>query len=62
MSEKTVTISTKILSQLVARVNRVTAYHRHGTVIPKQALDDLANVQIDVEKALREEVEEKNNE
>ena len=36
----------------LARVNKVTAYHRHGLSIPKKALDILSNEQIDMEKWL----------
>lgn len=34
---------------LLCKINKVTAYHRHGNPIPKEALDDLANFQIEFE-------------
>lgn len=41
-----------MIDMLLARVEEVTAYHRHGQKIPQRALDDLANYQIEVEKAM----------
>jgi hypothetical protein len=38
------------------KVNKVTAYHRHGNTIPKSALDDLSNAQIEMEAALSQPV------
>jgi hypothetical protein len=37
------------LNSLLCAINRVTAYHRHGNAIPKDALDNLSNRQIDAE-------------
>lgn len=41
----------KQLQHLLNKVNRVTAYHRHGNQIPKSALDELSNAQIEYEKS-----------
>lgn len=38
------------LELFLAKVNKVTAYHRHGQEIPRRALDDLANAQIEMEQ------------
>ena len=40
------------IKKLINKVNKVVGYHRHGNPIPKQALDDLSNIQIDAEKEL----------
>lgn len=40
------------ISMLLCKVNKVTAYHRHGQKIPEGALDDLSNFQIDFEDFL----------
>lgn len=40
---------TSKLKHLLNKVNRVTAYHRHGNDIPMKALDDLANAQLEFE-------------
>lgn len=45
-------ISNETLRRLLNKVNKVTAYHRHGNVIPKAALDELANAQLDYEQSL----------
>jgi hypothetical protein len=37
------------LELLLCKVNKVTAYHRHGQKIPESALDDLANIQVEIE-------------
>jgi hypothetical protein len=42
-----------MISMLLCKVNKVTAPHRHGQIIPKSALDDLANYQIEFEAALK---------
>jgi hypothetical protein len=42
--------SVPAVDRLLMKVNKVTAYHRHGNPIPKAALDDLANYQIEVER------------
>jgi hypothetical protein len=39
------------LDKLLNYVKAVTAFHCHGVEIPKQKLDDLSNIQIEVEKA-----------
>lgn len=39
------------LQHLLNKVNKVTAYHRHGNKIPKSALDELSNAQIEYEKS-----------
>lgn len=41
------------IDMLICRVNKVTAYHRHGQKIPTRALDALSNQQLDTEKAIR---------
>jgi hypothetical protein len=38
------------LERLLCKVNKVTAYHRHGQKIPENALDDLANTQVKIEE------------
>jgi hypothetical protein len=38
------------LERLLCKVNKVTAYHRHGQKIPENALDDLANTQVEIEE------------
>lgn len=43
------------LQHLLNKVNKVTAYHRHGNKIPLSALDDLSNAQIEYEKAIQVE-------
>lgn len=43
------------LQHLLNKLNKVTAYHRHGNKIPPSALDDLANAQIEYEKAIQVE-------
>ena len=48
-------ISRQELESLLCKVNKVTAYHRHGNKIPKRALDELSNYQIDIEEKIREE-------
>lgn len=40
------------IQSLICKVNKITAYHRHGNKIPKKVLDDLSNFQIDFEKWL----------
>lgn len=42
----------KELRRLLNKVNRVTAYHRHGNPVPAKALDDLSNAQLDYETAV----------
>jgi hypothetical protein len=42
------------LNMFLARVNKVTAYHRHGLTIPKKALDVLSNEQIVMEEWLQD--------
>lgn len=51
----------RALVRLMNKVNKVTSYHRHGRVIPEQALDDLSNAQLDFEEAMRKNKEEKEN-
>ena len=46
----------KELDRLLWKVNRVTAYHRHGNPIPEQALWDLVDAQIEYERAVAEGV------
>jgi len=41
------------IERFLAIVNRITAYHRHGNTIPKEALDNLCNAQIELEKQLQ---------
>ena len=43
----------QMILTLLCKVNKVTAYHRHGQKIPQRALDDLANYQIEFEAALK---------
>jgi len=43
-----------ILENVLAQVNRITAYHRHGGDIPKEHLDTLSNYQIRAEQELEE--------
>lgn len=43
----------KELQHLLNKLNKVTAYHRHGHRMPSSALDDLANAQIEYEKAIQ---------
>jgi len=38
--------------KLLNAVNKVTSYHIHGNEIPKDVLDNLANVQLEYEKEL----------
>ena len=40
------------IEMLLCKVNKVTAYHRHGQKIPEKALDDLANFQVEFEESL----------
>lgn len=47
------------LQHLLNKVNKVTAYHRHGNKIPLSALDDLSNAQIEYEKAIQVEAKVK---
>jgi hypothetical protein len=37
---------------LLCKINKVTAYHRHGNKIPQKALNELSNFQIDFESWL----------
>ena len=39
--------------KLLNKVNKVTAYHRHGNPIPSRVLDDLVNAQLDFEESLK---------
>lgn len=41
------------IKRFLVIVNRVTAYHRHGNIIPKTALDDLCNAQLEFETKLQ---------
>ena len=41
------------IERFLTIVNKVTAYHRHGNPIPKEALDKLCNAQIELEKQLQ---------
>ena len=41
------------IERFLAIVNKVTAYHRHGNNIPKEALDKLCNAQIELETKLQ---------
>lgn len=50
-----------LLDKLLCHVNGVTAWHRHGGKIPKDKLDALSNVQIEIEEALREPVVSKSD-
>jgi len=43
-----------LLDLLMLKVNKVTAFHRHGQRIPARHLVDLANFQITVERLLEE--------
>jgi hypothetical protein len=43
----------QMILTLLCKVNKVTAYHRHGQKIPQRDLDDLANYQIEFEAALK---------
>lgn len=43
----------KELQHLLNKVNKVTAYHRHGNKIPATALDALSNAQIEYEKVVK---------
>jgi len=45
---------TKELQRLMNKVNKVTAYHRHGRTVPNRHLTELANAQLDYEEAERE--------
>jgi len=42
----------KQIELFMGKVNKVTAPHRHGNPIPKRALDELSNRQLDIEKIL----------
>lgn len=44
----------KELNHLLNKVNKVTAYHRHGNPISPKALDELSNAQIEYENSERE--------
>jgi len=41
----------KALRHLLNKLNKVTAYHRHGNPVPDHIMDDLANAQLDYEQA-----------
>jgi hypothetical protein len=41
------------IDRLLMIMNKVTAYHRHGNSIPKEALDRLSNEQIEMEQWLK---------
>jgi len=41
------------IERFLVILNKVTAYHRHGNVIPKNALDNLCNAQIELENQLQ---------
>jgi len=43
-----------VFQSLLNKVNKVTAYHRHGNKIPVKVLDELVNRQIEVEHLLQE--------
>jgi PleD family two-component response regulator len=45
------------LRRLLNKVNRVTAFHRHGAPVPTDALTELANRQVEVEEDLRAELD-----
>ena len=49
----------KELQHLLNKLNKVTAYHRHGHKIPVSALDNLSNAQIEYEKAIQVEAKVK---
>lgn len=42
-----------LLQRLLNKVNKVTAYHRHGNEVPENYLTELSNRQIDVERVLK---------
>ena len=42
------------IKRLLIVMNKVTACHRHGLPISKEALDEMCNAQIDAEKELQE--------
>ena len=46
-------MESKELKHLLNKVNRVTSNHRHGRAVTEQALDDLANAQIDYEQSVK---------
>ena len=46
----TTPVERRDLAYLFCKINKVTAYHRHGAKIPQRALDELANFQIDFEE------------
>lgn len=41
-----------LLDKLLAKLSKVTAFHRHSTHIPKQALDELSNAQLAYERGM----------
>lgn len=45
----------KILQHLLCIVNTITAPHRHGNPIPKSRLDEICEVQLRIEEAIRGE-------
>jgi len=45
------------LDNLLRKVNKVTAYHRHGLYPPISAIDELSNAQIEYEEATSTEIE-----
>lgn len=49
------------MQSLMNKVNRVTAYHRHGNVVSKKSLDELSNRQLDVEKAIKDATDKLEN-
>jgi hypothetical protein len=42
------------LDHLLNKINRVTAYHRHGQKVSKKDLDDLSNAQIEFEEVYKQ--------
>jgi len=45
---------TKELKHLLNKINKVTSCHRHGRPIPEKYLDELADAQIEYERAERQ--------
>ena len=50
----------KEIQHLLNKINKVTAYHRHGNKIPTKALDELSNAQIEFEKSFPVQLQVKN--
>lgn len=61
-SQKEIDALVEALGKLTCYVNAVTVFHRHGSKIPKQKLDNLCNEQLTAESVIRLHREEKQKE